>query len=74
MDSLPTDALLQCHPDTLISVRKLHGLDGPDQMKNAVDEFEKWVKSQDHFVKKDFCKYLIFFKHSLNNHVLLLFE
>ncbi|XP_026322197.1 uncharacterized protein LOC113231874 [Hyposmocoma kahamanoa] len=54
MECLPTNSLLEFHPNTLLSIRKTHGLDAPGQMKELVDEFEEWVKNQDHFVKKDF--------------------
>lgn len=57
MECLPTNSLLELPPDTLLNVRKIHGLEAPGQMKKMVDELEEWVKSQDHFVKKDFCKY-----------------
>lgn len=57
MECLPPNSLLEFHPDTFISVRKIHGFHEPGQMKKMVDELEEWVKNQDHFVKKDFCKY-----------------
>ncbi|KAI5638786.1 hypothetical protein NE865_08670 [Phthorimaea operculella] len=54
MESLPKDVLLQFSPNTLESVRKIHGFDKPQDLVNAVDIFDAWIKQQNHFTKKDF--------------------
>lgn len=48
--------MLEFHPDTAESVRKDINLDKPGRIDEAVDLLEEWVKKQDHFLKKDFCK------------------
>lgn len=59
MESLPGGIILEFNANTLQAVRTEVNLDDPKRLNEAIDLLESWMKKQNHFVKKDFCKYLL---------------
>lgn len=57
MVSVLKDKILEFHPDTLEFVRKDVNLEKAGRIEEAVDILDDWVKKQQHFIKKDFCKF-----------------
>ncbi|XP_049879559.1 alpha-tocopherol transfer protein-like isoform X2 [Pectinophora gossypiella] len=56
MENIPEDRILKFHRNTLEDVRKTYGYESSADMKNAVDILDEWMKTQNHFVKKDFSR------------------
>ncbi|KAI8442104.1 hypothetical protein MSG28_005732 [Choristoneura fumiferana] len=54
MDQLPLNPVLKFNPNQLYEVRKLFGLEDKDKLKQAIDQFEDWIKKQNHFDVTDF--------------------
>ncbi|CAH2052274.1 unnamed protein product, partial [Iphiclides podalirius] len=54
MDSPPEHPLLEIRQESIDYIRKVHNLDKPGRMKEAVNILDEWAKKQTHFTKKDF--------------------
>ncbi|KAJ2952133.1 hypothetical protein O0L34_g4411 [Tuta absoluta] len=56
METLPTNAVLEFHPNTLENIRKIHGFANHEDVMKIVDTLEEWVKHEKHLMKKDFTR------------------
>lgn len=52
----PKDRLIRFGPDEIENIRKKLKLDNKDDREKAIAIIDEWVKSQKHFIKKDFSK------------------
>ncbi|XP_075983784.1 uncharacterized protein LOC142981632 [Anticarsia gemmatalis] len=50
------NCLLKFPPNVNEEVRKIHNLDQPGRLEEALDILEQWIKKQDHILKKDFSR------------------
>ena len=60
MELLPDIPVFQFNNNVLNLVRKQYGLEKKEILEDSIDHLAEWIKKQDHFMKKDFCKYLFF--------------
>lgn len=49
---------LDYNSDTLQYLRKIYNLDSQERIDEAIDILVKWIQKQEHFVKKEYCKYI----------------
>ncbi|KAJ8711054.1 hypothetical protein PYW07_008296 [Mythimna separata] len=56
MESVSENRLLKLPPGALENIRKIHNLDQPGRVEEAVKILEEWILKQDHIIKKDFSK------------------
>ncbi|CAB3245635.1 unnamed protein product [Arctia plantaginis] len=56
MKSLTNTRLLNLPPNAVEDIKKIHNLDKPGRMDEAIDLLERWLKKQDHIIKKDFSR------------------
>ncbi|XP_075984153.1 uncharacterized protein LOC142981898 [Anticarsia gemmatalis] len=54
MDLCSKKILLELPPEAIEEMRKIHNLDKPGRVEEAVDCIQEWVLKQDHILKKDF--------------------
>ncbi|XP_026728142.1 alpha-tocopherol transfer protein-like [Trichoplusia ni] len=54
METIPYNRLLLLPPNALHNIRKIHNLDQPKRLAEAIYLLREWLKKQDHIVKKDF--------------------
>lgn len=69
MEYLKDNELLQFHPDTLETIRKLRGYNSRSEINEAIDILDAWVKKQDHYVENnlgDYCSFFIFRFKNMN--------
>uniref|UniRef100_A0A2H1VYX3 SFRICE_012374 n=1 Tax=Spodoptera frugiperda TaxID=7108 RepID=A0A2H1VYX3_SPOFR len=52
----PEDHFIRFGPEVVEEIRREHNLDKKEDREEAIAIIEKWLKSQDHLVKKDFSK------------------
>lgn len=62
MDYIKEDPILKFNPDTLLYLRRQYNYEKPGEMNTAVDVLENWIKKQEHFTKKDYCKYFFYIR------------
>ncbi|KAJ8712715.1 hypothetical protein PYW08_008019 [Mythimna loreyi] len=56
MKATPGNHLLKITPDIIENVRKIHNLDKPGRLEDAIKILEEWLQKQDHIIKKDYSK------------------
>lgn len=56
MDFIKQDPILKFNLDTLMTLRRQYNYEKPGEMDAAIDVLDNWIKKQQHFTKKDFCK------------------
>ncbi|KAH9637787.1 hypothetical protein HF086_007816 [Spodoptera exigua] len=58
MKLLYENQLLKMPPGTVQNIRKIHDLDKPERLDEAIKILDDWIQKQDHLVKKDFSNIL----------------
>lgn len=53
------DALIKYDYEAVEFIRKEIKLNNKENREEAIAKIQEWIKQQDHFVKKDFSKYLL---------------
>lgn len=61
MESVTNTHLLKLPLNVVEDLKKIHNLDKPGRMDEAIDLLEQWLKKQDHILKKDFCECFVIF-------------
>lgn len=61
MESVTNTHLLKLPLKVVEDLKKIHNLDKPGRMDEAIDLLEQWLKKQDHILKKDFCECFVIF-------------
>lgn len=52
MTTIRNHQLIELHPDTIETVRKMYNLHDPKKMEEAIDILEAWVEKQNHFLER----------------------
>ncbi|XP_022832150.1 alpha-tocopherol transfer protein-like [Spodoptera litura] len=56
MELLYENQILRMPPGTVENIRKIHDLDKPERLDEAIKILDDWIQKQEHLVKKDFSR------------------
>ncbi|CAH1640964.1 unnamed protein product [Spodoptera littoralis] len=56
MELLYENQILRMPPGTVENIRKIHDLDKPERLDEAIKILDDWIQKQDHLIKKDFSR------------------
>lgn len=67
MEAFAEHPLLKLSANIINEVRKIHNLDQPGRIDEAIDILEKWIQKQDHILNKDFGKHTFIGLYKFSN-------